>query len=197
MMDTRELILEKSRELFFKRGYSKTSLSEIAVECGISKGGLYHHFERKEDLFIESIISIFIDNERIILSSIEKDIPFEQAIFEFLENMISIRKRYAITNTGQGSHSVYFGPLSDAIKMFPEIRQENRKIYEGIVQKVLTRIILAQESGEIKKEISPYPLAVQFCSIYEGLPLVSYYIDKDFDDTARTLFSSFWELIKV
>lgn len=73
MMDTRELIIEKSRELFFKKGYSKTSLSEIAVECGISKGGLYHHYERKEDLFIESIISIFIENERIILSSIEKE----------------------------------------------------------------------------------------------------------------------------
>ena len=34
-----------------KKGYAGTSLKDIAVTAKVSKGGLYHHFSNKEDLF--------------------------------------------------------------------------------------------------------------------------------------------------
>ena len=36
---------------FAKKGYTLTSLKEIAISAKMSKGGLYHHFPSKEDLF--------------------------------------------------------------------------------------------------------------------------------------------------
>ncbi|ABO35402.1 transcriptional regulator, TetR family [Methanococcus maripaludis C5] len=195
-MTTRNLILEKSRELFFKKGYIETSLSEIAKECNISKGGLYYYFERKEDLYIETITSILEENGKAVLSCIEKESCFENAIFEFIEQAILIRNRY-FSKYGKGEEkTVYFGPFSDAIKKFPKIWEFNNNIYENAIDKLVNRIILAQEMGEVKKELDPHTLAIHFCSIFEGLPLVSYYTNKKFDDKARMVIGSFWELIK-
>ncbi|MGV2541462.1 TetR/AcrR family transcriptional regulator, partial [Bacillus pumilus] len=37
--------------LFAKKGFSSTTIQEIADECGISQGAFYLHFKSKEELF--------------------------------------------------------------------------------------------------------------------------------------------------
>lgn len=37
-------------KLFSERGYLKTSMSDVASAVGLTKGGLYHHVEKKEQL---------------------------------------------------------------------------------------------------------------------------------------------------
>ncbi|MBC7360896.1 MAG: TetR/AcrR family transcriptional regulator [Candidatus Aminicenantes bacterium] len=43
-------ILERSRELFFRYGYSRLSMDEIAEDLGVSKATLYRYFPDKEAL---------------------------------------------------------------------------------------------------------------------------------------------------
>ncbi|MFH5824756.1 TetR/AcrR family transcriptional regulator [Georgenia sp. AZ-5] len=49
--DKRERILHEAFDLFARRGYSATSLNDVARAADISKAGLLHHFESKEALF--------------------------------------------------------------------------------------------------------------------------------------------------
>lgn len=51
-LDVKNKILSSAMKNFSKNGYSDTSLRDIASEANVSKGGLYHHFPTKEDLFI-------------------------------------------------------------------------------------------------------------------------------------------------
>lgn len=46
------LILRAASDLFTERGYHEMSLDDIAARVGISKGTIYLHFARKEDLVI-------------------------------------------------------------------------------------------------------------------------------------------------
>lgn len=46
-------ILETAAGLICERGYERTSIQDIAEACGLTKGGLYHHIEGKEDLLLE------------------------------------------------------------------------------------------------------------------------------------------------
>jgi len=46
----RQRILERSRELFFRYGYSRLSMDEIAEDLGTSKATLYRYFPDKEAL---------------------------------------------------------------------------------------------------------------------------------------------------
>lgn len=46
-------IIETASKLFAKKGFSSTSVQEIAEECGISKGAFYLHFKSKDALLFE------------------------------------------------------------------------------------------------------------------------------------------------
>jgi len=47
----RRAILDVATEVFLAQGYAATSMSEIAVRVGGSKGTLYNYFRSKEELF--------------------------------------------------------------------------------------------------------------------------------------------------
>ena len=51
--DRRKQIKEVALRLFTDKGYTKTTMDEIVQECGISKGGMYHHYANKEEIFVE------------------------------------------------------------------------------------------------------------------------------------------------
>ena len=50
--DMKKKILISAAKNFAKNGYTGTSLKDITISAKISKGGLYHHFSNKEDLFV-------------------------------------------------------------------------------------------------------------------------------------------------
>lgn len=47
---TRELIVGAADELFYRRGFDKTSFADIAEQVGVSRGNFYHHFKTKDDI---------------------------------------------------------------------------------------------------------------------------------------------------
>lgn len=49
---TKRRVAEAARELFALKGYTATSIEEIAEASGSSKGNIYYHFSSKEGLFI-------------------------------------------------------------------------------------------------------------------------------------------------
>jgi AcrR family transcriptional regulator len=53
--DRRALIVRVAATLFRERGYSSTTVREIAVEVGLSSGALFHHFNTKEDILLEVV----------------------------------------------------------------------------------------------------------------------------------------------
>ena len=48
---TRTEIIRAAHNLFIKQGYHGTSMRQIASQADIALGGLYNHFEGKEDVF--------------------------------------------------------------------------------------------------------------------------------------------------
>lgn len=54
---TRAAILDSAYDLFLTQGYSATSMRQIAQKAGIALGGIYNHFESKDAIFQELIIS--------------------------------------------------------------------------------------------------------------------------------------------
>jgi AcrR family transcriptional regulator len=47
---TRNFIIEKMAEVFNKKGYAGTSMADVQIITGLSRGGLYGNFENKEVL---------------------------------------------------------------------------------------------------------------------------------------------------
>lgn len=76
---TKEMIIEKSLDLFSVKGYFNTSISDIMEATGLTKGGLYAHFKSKEEIWYatyERAVSMW---RTIIFSNIRSiDCPVER-----------------------------------------------------------------------------------------------------------------------
>ena len=49
--ETRTKLLDAAEEVFFEKGVSRTSLGDIALRAGATRGAVYWHFKDKVDLF--------------------------------------------------------------------------------------------------------------------------------------------------
>lgn len=69
-LETRKKILKSAQRLFSRRGYERTSLSDVAKFAGVTRGAIYWHFESKEDLLLA------------LLNSLAKEIFADQILYE-------------------------------------------------------------------------------------------------------------------
>ncbi len=53
VVDPRQEILRTAARLFQQRGYDATSMNDVAAALKLSKGGLYHHFQSKDEILFE------------------------------------------------------------------------------------------------------------------------------------------------
>lgn len=121
-------------QLFRDRGFDATSVSDVARALGLTKAGLYHHFESKEALLFE-IMSFGLDKVRD-----EVLIPV-RAIRDPEERLRQFITRHArIATRAQGA----VAQLGDEIRALPpaprrEIERRQR-IYLDLLRRTLAEL---------------------------------------------------------
>ena len=67
VVDSRQEILRTAARLFQQRGYDATSMNDVAAALRLSKGGLYHHFQSKDEILFEIMNhAMQITEERVL-----------------------------------------------------------------------------------------------------------------------------------
>src|ERR1700690_1692391 len=65
--EPRQEILRTAARLFQQRGYDATSMNDVAAALKLSKGGLYHHFQSKDEILFHIMShAMEITEERVI-----------------------------------------------------------------------------------------------------------------------------------
>jgi AcrR family transcriptional regulator len=65
----RDQILGTAAKLFAAKGYTRTSMRDVATASGILAGSLYHHFESKEAIAVELVENYYADLDAAVRSS--------------------------------------------------------------------------------------------------------------------------------
>lgn len=63
-------ILEAAGKLFIARSYAKVTMADIAQVAGMTKGGLYHHFQTKEELYLVMMHRYLGQQEKLFRSAV-------------------------------------------------------------------------------------------------------------------------------
>jgi AcrR family transcriptional regulator len=81
LTEKEKVIIKSGMKLFAQKGFSSTSIQEIATESGISKGAFYLHFKSKDDLLLAILAYIFdtIESSRLVFENQDLD-PREKFI---------------------------------------------------------------------------------------------------------------------
>src|ERR1700728_5474014 len=66
-LEPRQEILRTAARLFQQQGYDATSMNDVAAALKLSKGGLYHHFQSKDEILYEIMNhAMEITQERVL-----------------------------------------------------------------------------------------------------------------------------------
>ena len=68
---TRNRVFEVAAEVFHRKGYDNTSMSEVATAAGLTKAGLYHHVSSKESLLYTVLDSGLDLTESYVMKPLE------------------------------------------------------------------------------------------------------------------------------
>lgn len=125
-MAERKDIMESAIQLFKEKGYTATSVQDIATDCRISKGSFYKLFTSKKDLYLNVMLYLHDSTletcELIDTSRLAPKDKLIQKTKAMIENSFSNRKIY------QSFPEVL--PPEEVYKLIKEIRTHKIKIYQ-------------------------------------------------------------------
>jgi AcrR family transcriptional regulator len=109
-IENRQLILDSAMQVISEVGLAKASLDTIAKKAGLSKGGLLHHFPRKEALIEELCRSILAGMTDLIEAGIEQGMPRHVAylVASFEDDPDDIQKMAVQVLLESGVHDEHF-----------------------------------------------------------------------------------------
>lgn len=196
MSDTKEQILNAAFKLFLRKSFKEVTLKDILEETGLSKGGFYHHFISKEQLFLELVNTIFASIMDVPYDQFSKESLYHFYI-DYLNHYVEHVKKQNEEDSAPGFN--YISLMFDAIKLFPDFQeklQESRKIQLNSWVEVIRA---ARSRGEIESSMSDEQIANIFINSSGGLEMNSIF-EGNSENVGKTLLSlwdSFYEELKA
>lgn len=174
MKETKEKIILKALQYFVENDYQSVSLNSIAKGIGITKGGIYHYFDSKDELFMECMITVFEMVRKYSAEAMGEDASLEE-VLEFLFSFNNIFQMMVeslnidfLSNYLDYSYLMFVG-----IKKFPKIAEMVTAIYDEMQQGLELMFLDQQSKGIIKKDINCKIFAFEIIAMIEGAMLVS------------------------
>jgi AcrR family transcriptional regulator len=139
-------------QLFRDRGYDATSVSDVARALGMTKAGLYHHFESKEALLFEIMMYGLerVRDEVIVPVRTVRD-PEER-----LRQLIVRHARIATRGHGAIAH------LGDEIRALPASSrrqvEQRMRIYFDLIRDTLTELKAAGRLRDVDPTVAAFSL---------------------------------------
>ena len=120
----RETILARAAELFARRGFTATSMNEVAEACGVSKPSLYHYVRDKHQLLAE-IASVHVARLLAIVAEVDAaKLPPEPRLRRLIASFLAVYAR------SQAEHRVLTDDVRflDAKERDPILAAERRVV---------------------------------------------------------------------
>jgi len=161
--DSRQEILRTAARLFQQQGYDATSMNDVAATLKLSKGGLYHHFQSKDEiLFYIMNHAMDITEERVInpaRSVMDPEERLRTLIRLHIDVVISARDR-EVTVMLHENH-----PLPPSLRKRINAR---KKDYIHFVEGVITDIQrIRQSKGAVSPRAAAFALLGMINWIYQ------------------------------
>ncbi|MFC1523238.1 TetR/AcrR family transcriptional regulator [Thermodesulfobacteriota bacterium] len=87
--DIHKQIMEASKDLFGRYGFTKTTMQEIASECRMSAANIYRFFDGKKDILAAIVTELFQDDQETLRGiARKKDLTASQKIMAFTLAML-------------------------------------------------------------------------------------------------------------
>ncbi|MDY3918453.1 MAG: helix-turn-helix domain-containing protein [Candidatus Limivivens sp.] len=142
--NTKGKIISAAWKLFYEQGYEDTTIDEIILESGTSKGSFYHYFESK-DALLGTLAYLFDEKYEELEGQLEEHgdclerlLFLNQELFGMIENSISLELLARLLST-------------QLVTKGEKHLLDRNRLYFRLLRKI---ILEGQENGQIRNDRS-------------------------------------------
>lgn len=163
--ETKKMIKGKACSLFARKGFKNVTMKDICIETGLSRGGLYRHYDSTQQIFSEIIDGLMNAQDNEFSEKMEKGYSAVQILEEILERY----KAEMLDSEGSLGLAIY--------EFYSEIQTNNKdnmllKQYEYSVNMWKDFIAYGVKRGEFRAVDSSELVDVILFS-YQGVRILS------------------------
>lgn len=155
-------ILEAARTCFLESGYFATKMDAIARESGLSKGGIYFHFDSKREIFRALVQEEYDTTMSFIDGVLENDDSITVQLIELAEHFLELFER-----SDRPRFMVIIGEMG---LRDTEIQSLLKQLQLNYFERVAELLERAVESGEIR-ECDTGATAVVLKAMLDGIQM--------------------------
>ena len=161
---TRRNIIQKSATIFNIKGYMTTTMNDIIQETNIQKGGIYRHFESKEQLMVESFQYSADTMRTHFVKSVSQQTNVPAKLIAFIEAFSQLSEGKPL----EGGCPLFNAAIEmddlDGNVLLPLVNEAMDTMIDwlkGIIEEGIS-------NQELKQSVKPYETAVYIVSTLEG-----------------------------
>lgn len=170
---TRQEIIRKAAHIFNQRGYEGAALSDLMEATGLEKGGIYRHFESKQQLAAEAFDYAW---------KLALDTRFEgtEEISDSIGRLKQIVRNFRDRRAGLVPGGCpLLNTAVDCDDGNPQLREKARGALSSWLDGLQQIIEEGKQRGEVRKDVDSSELAALIVSTLEGSLMVSRLQRKD------------------
>ncbi|MCF7858528.1 MAG: TetR/AcrR family transcriptional regulator [Candidatus Cloacimonetes bacterium] len=193
-MEPKERIIKSAIKVFLKKGYDATSVNDVVEESQLSKGGIYHYFKNKQDLFIQAIDLLFTEFENIETEIYSKFTNVQNILKTYFNSLSEINKFVAeFANSDDVEIDSFYMLMMDAFVKFPEIKQRHAETQRQGLLHLISILEKAQKEGTIRKDVDCSTLGFMVSALAEGTIIYNILNERiDLEYMGQKLFDTIW-----
>ena len=164
---TRHEIIHKAASIFNQKGYEGAAVSDLMKATGLEKGGIYRHFDSKQQLATEAFdyawrlaVDTRFAGTQEILNSVDR---LKQLVRNFQD------RRSGLVPGG----CPLLNTAIDSDDGNPQLREKARKALDSWLDRIGAVVEEGQRRGEIRPNVDSAKLAALIVSTLEGSLMVS------------------------
>lgn len=163
--ETRQCILDAAEQVFQRQGVSRTSLSHIAAEAGVTRGAIYWHFKNKVDLY-DAMIRRVLESEEALYNggALLGDDPLRLIrglVVDFLQRLTQDPHYQRVLEIAW--HKCEY---VDEMAVIRDCHLECGRRFIALLEAAMGR---ARDLGQLSDAVSPHQAAVGIMALLDGL----------------------------
>ncbi len=193
-MEPKTKIIRSAIKVFLIKGYDATSMSDVVTESQSSKGGIYHHFTNKEDLFLQCIDFMFDELEKWEMQIYSHSSDLKNIMQAYFSSLSQIHDFVCdLADSDELEVDSFYLLMMEAFTRFPQIKQKHAQAHQQGMDTFVGLLQQAQQQGIIKSELDCATLGFMINALAEGTVIYHILNERiDLAEMGQKLFETIW-----
>lgn len=158
---TQRRIVDAANQLFYRKGYHRTSFTDVVEAADVPRGNIYYYFKTKDEM-LQAVIKLRLDTISTMLNDWDKQIPQPLDRLErFVQIMYDSTPALLQSGCPMGSLNIELG------KDDQELKPEAKKLFDTF------QVWLARQFAEMGYPDEARELSMQLLARGQGIIVVA------------------------